>query len=140
MSVDTNPAHIKLPVESVFREGVPYYPTSSCIFYAVQEACQDLRGEGLGDSEYQRFRQGISDLVVSEQERLGLTEGAQGISIALSLNFIVPYLHEKFIDVTQIFMLQRDIVQVQHIYPDPLMNILLWLPTKNKITLLLLLP
>lgn len=120
MSTDTAPARIKWPDQSVFREGVPYRLTESCAFFATQRACQHLRGEGLGETEYQRFfsaKQTLNALLQESQDRGQLTTP---MSLALSLNFIVPYLREKFIDVTHIFMRAEEIQRVVDTYPDPL--------------------
>lgn len=97
---------------------VPYRDGGNCIFFATQEAHEYFfDGAGFGEDEFSRFRTAIDNLEKFEEERTGGV-GVPGIGIALTVDFMVPYLHEKYIDVKEIFLPGGKDNKITKIYPE----------------------
>ncbi|MFZ2152860.1 MAG: hypothetical protein WAV41_02255 [Microgenomates group bacterium] len=106
-------------VDKIINLPVPYKNGNNCIFFAIQDAFSHLIAPGgFGEDEFKRFRRGLDDFVNFEKELVGGAEGAPGQGLAMTLLFLVPYLHEKLIDVRAIHTNTSTVQNVKKIYKE----------------------
>lgn len=97
---------------------VPYRDGGNCIFFATQEAHEYFfDGAGFGEDEFAKFRKAIDDVSQHEREMLD-GKYPPDLWLALTLDFMVPYMGTKFIDVKSIYVLGGADSNVAKVYPD----------------------
>ena len=87
---------------SDLNEGVEYKPLSACIFYAIQEAHQDLLGTGFGENKLEEYLEKYDEFLEEAKKESSISGETK--SAYLSLKLSLQWMNELYLDVKSLTM------------------------------------